>query len=101
MPSIVLAPPVLETGTASEADKFLVATLWGEWENSLSYIFVVNWARILQERGDDFSSHAAACHYWLYEHYSGHDHSGPQPRAVHSSDRRCSDTGHYSDESAA
>ncbi|MEX3921111.1 hypothetical protein AB4Y43_33685 [Paraburkholderia sp. BR10872] len=76
-PPYEFEPAVLVSGAPDAADHFLVSVLWGEQEDALPVAYVMNWARLLHERGDDFSSHAAACHYWLFEHYRGDRHQGP------------------------
>ncbi|MCP3711663.1 hypothetical protein M3I54_32730 [Paraburkholderia sp. CNPSo 3274] len=65
-------PPVLVNGSPSEADRFLVAVLFGDHEDSLPVQYVLTWVKLLHARGDDFASHAATCHYWLYEHHCGY-----------------------------
>ncbi len=70
-------PLALKCGSAAEADQFLMAHLWGASECLLPPGTVMHWAKLLHGRGDEFASHAAACHYWLYEHYKGYDHNGP------------------------
>ncbi|WP_234774794.1 hypothetical protein [Paraburkholderia tropica] len=70
-------PFPLKFGSPAEADRFLVTYLWGDTECQLSPGLVMHWVWLLHGRGEDFASHAAACHYWLYEHYQGYDHKGP------------------------
>lgn len=70
-------PLALKSGTALDADRFLMTYLWGASERLLPPRIVMRWAALMHERGEDFASHAAACHYWLYEHYQGYDHKGP------------------------
>jgi hypothetical protein len=78
-----LEPSALIVGTPEEADHFLVSALWGPSEGMLPIGSVMHWARLLHDRGDDFASHAAACHYWLYEHYKGYKHDAPESSAAH------------------
>src|SRR5258705_13998201 len=61
-------PAILLKGTSKEADRFIVAALWENTGAPVPVAYVANWARILQLRGDEFASHASACHYWLFEH---------------------------------
>ncbi|MDE1141119.1 hypothetical protein WCQ02_20100 [Paraburkholderia tropica] len=70
-------PAALKRGSTTEADQFLVTNLWGASESLLPPHTVMHWAKLLHDRGVDFASHAAACHYWLYEHYRGYDHKKP------------------------
>jgi hypothetical protein len=75
---IELDPPDLLCGTPEIADRYLVWALFGESEAYLFAWYVLHWADIVQARGDDFASHAAACHYWLYEHCRGYEYSSPK-----------------------
>jgi hypothetical protein len=76
-PPYEFEPPVLLSGSPREADRYLVAVLFGAHENSVPVRYVLNWVKLLHARGDTFASHAAACHYWLYEHHSGYAHDRP------------------------
>lgn len=71
-PAYEMAPAVLLVGAVQEADRFLVEALFGAQEQSVPVQCVLNWARLLHLRGDDFASHAVTCHYWLYEHCPGY-----------------------------
>jgi hypothetical protein len=62
-----IEPLVILTGSPEEADRFLMSALWGDSDTFVSVLGVLGWANVLRERGSDFASHAAACHYWLYE----------------------------------
>lgn len=72
-----ISPVALVAGYPAEADRFLLAHLWGSTKLCIRTEHVLNWANILGARGEAFASHAAVCHYWLYEHYSGYDHKHP------------------------
>jgi hypothetical protein len=61
-------PLVILTGSPEEADRFLTSALWRDTGMFVSVPGVLGWADVLRERGSDFASHAAACHYWLHEH---------------------------------
>jgi len=69
-----LSPEVFLLGTPTEVDRFLASRLSDESGTHPEAHVVVNWIRLLMARGNGFASHAAACHYWLYEHYPGYDH---------------------------
>jgi hypothetical protein len=62
-----IEPLVILTGSPEEADRFLMSALWGDCDTFVSVPRVLGWADVLRQRGSDFASHAAACHYWLYE----------------------------------
>jgi hypothetical protein len=62
-----IEPLVILTGSPEEADRFLMSALWSDSDTFASVVGVLGWADVLRERGSDFASHAAACHYWLYE----------------------------------
>ncbi|RQM46509.1 hypothetical protein EHZ19_18495 [Paraburkholderia bannensis] len=82
MPTYEFEPLALKSGSPLVADRFLMTYLWGASECLLPPGTVMHWAVLLHERGDDFASHAAACHYWLYEHYQGYDHNGPSKQRL-------------------
>lgn len=63
-------PALLQTGSPAEVDRYLVSTLWHDQSPSLIPPIVARWAMILSRRGPDFTSHASACHYWLFEKLS-------------------------------
>ncbi|MFM0224156.1 hypothetical protein [Paraburkholderia dipogonis] len=56
---------VITEGTPAEVDSFLLAALWTGKGRAPSVQQVIEWKRFLQQRGDDFASHAIACFYWL------------------------------------
>jgi hypothetical protein len=58
---------IIVAGTPAEIDRYLVATLWTGEEPAPTIRTVTEWADLLRRRGDDFASHASACHYWLFE----------------------------------
>ena len=60
-------PAALVSGTPIEADRFLVAALWTGEVSPPTISAVAEWAITLHRRGDEFASHASACHYWLFE----------------------------------
>ena len=60
-------PLVILAGSPEEADRFLMSALWGDSDPFVSVLGVLGWADVLRGRGSEFASHAAACHYWLYE----------------------------------
>jgi hypothetical protein len=62
-PAYEIAPAVLLGGSVEEADRFLVETLFGAQERTVPVQCVLNWARLLRLRGDDYASHAVTCHY--------------------------------------
>ncbi len=74
---VEIDPPSLVAGSPPIADQYLVSLLFGEHEATLPVQYVLHWAKILGDRGEDFASHAATCHYWLYEHYRGYRHHTP------------------------
>lgn len=63
--AIPMQPAILLAGTTREVDVFLSNVL-GDDSNGLTVRQVLEWTRILHDRGDQFVSHASACHYWLY-----------------------------------
>jgi hypothetical protein len=63
----VAIPAIIISGSPIEVDRYLVVTLWTGEEPKPSVRTVTEWVNILHERGDDFASHASACHYWLFE----------------------------------
>lgn len=71
-PPYEFEPSVLLNGSPDEADHYLVAVLFGAHENSVPVQYELSWVKLLHARGDDFASHAATCHYWLYEHHQGY-----------------------------
>ncbi|WP_028207332.1 hypothetical protein [Paraburkholderia nodosa] len=71
-PLYEIEPRVLVSGSPGEADRFLVAVLFGTRENLIPVEYVLNWMKLFHERGDDFASRAATCQYWLYEHHRGY-----------------------------
>jgi hypothetical protein len=64
-PAVV--PAVLISGTAAEADHFLVNALWPKEGSIPSVATVIAWQDALQLRGEEFASHVSACRFWLYE----------------------------------
>jgi len=73
-PTSILAeelPAVLQIGDAERVDDYLVRALWKAEVPGLTPAVVSCWAALLRARGTEFSSHASACHYWLFERLSG------------------------------
>ena len=77
-PPCEIEPAVLVTGSPRQADLFLPEVLFGAHENSIPVPYVLHWVKLLHARGDDFASHAATCHYWLYEHLRGYTPERPR-----------------------
>jgi hypothetical protein len=64
-------PTIIVSGTPAEVDRYLMSTLWAPESSHPSVFEVMAWRQRLHARGDDFSSHEAACYYWLCEHRAG------------------------------
>jgi hypothetical protein len=64
-------PAIIVEGTPAQVDDYLIAELWRADGPHPSLPEVVAWRHCLLGRGEDFSSHEAACYYWLCEQLAG------------------------------